>query len=70
LGAAEVLVLSSALDLAAFVGAETSITPGVDVPITAGIAVVFAGATALAAAMATSVARRRSPGSRIRMGTV
>lgn len=68
LGAAEVLVLSTALDLATFVGATTSITPGVDVPLTAGIAVIFAGATALAAATATNVARRRSPGSRIRMG--
>jgi putative ABC transport system permease protein len=69
LGAAEVLVLGGALDLATFVGAATSTPLGVDVPITAGIAVVFAGATAVAAAVATNVARRRSPGSRIRMGT-
>jgi putative ABC transport system permease protein len=69
LGAAEVLVLGGALDLATFVGARTSIPLGVDGPITAGIAFVFAGATALAAAIATNVARRRSPGSRIRMGT-
>ena len=69
LGAAEVLVLGGALDLATFVGARTPVPLGVDLPTTAGIAIVFAGATALAAAIATNIARRRSPGARIRMGT-
>ncbi|WP_439593625.1 FtsX-like permease family protein [Microbacterium sp.] len=68
LGAVDVVVLGTALDLAAFAGAKTSVAPGVDLAVTAGIAVVFAGATALAAAAATNIARRRTPGSRIRMG--
>ena len=69
LGVAEVFVFSAAPDLALFVGARGAAPPRIDTPVTAGIAVVFAGATALAAAIATSVARRRSPGSTIRMGT-
>ena len=69
LGVAEVFVLSAALDLTSFVSTRISTPPRVDAPVTAGIACVFAVATALTAAIATGVARRRSPDSRIRMGT-
>jgi putative ABC transport system permease protein len=69
LGVAEVFVLSAALDLTSFVSTRISTPPRVDGPVTAGIACVFAVATALTAAIATGVARRRSPDSRIRMGT-
>lgn len=68
LGAVEVFVLSAAIDLSAFVGGAGAPPPRVDAAVTAGIAVVFAVATAVAAVCATAMARRRTPGSTIRMG--
>ena len=69
LGVAEVLVLSTALDLATFVGAGDVDHTGRGRAGHGGHRGRLRGATALAAAIATRVARRRSPGSRIRMGT-